>query len=82
MKLNKTNHPITPEMRIISPNGTLKFAGIPNLHLNAAGMVEGSVIITLPKSEITKRRTEITLGIFANGEKLEEFKTSFIAPEE
>jgi hypothetical protein len=60
----------------------LKFAGIPNLNLDGAGMVEGSVFITIPKSEIKRRRTDVKLAIYANNEKLEEFTTTFIAPEE
>ncbi|AXE21271.1 cytochrome c oxidase accessory protein CcoG [Runella rosea] len=79
---NKTNHAIDPQMRILFPKGTLKFAGIPSLHLDGAGMVEGSVFITIPKTEIANRRTEIKLAIYAGSEKLEEFKTTFIAPEE
>ncbi len=79
---NKTNHSISPEMRIHWPKGTLNFAGLPNLHLAAAGMVEGSVFITIPKSEIHNRKTTIPLSIYADGQKLEEFKTTFIAPEE
>ena len=79
---NKTNHSIQPEMKLLFPKGSLKFAGIPNLNLDGAGMVEGSVFITIPKSEIKNRRTEVTLAIYANHEKLEEFKTSFSAPEE
>jgi cytochrome c oxidase accessory protein FixG len=79
---NKTNHYIQPEMKLLFPKGSLKFAGIPSLTLDGAGMVEGSVFITIPKSELKNRRTEVTLAIYANHEKLEEFKTSFIAPEE
>ena len=79
---NKTNHAIDPEMRILFPKGSLKFAGIPSLHLDGAGMVEGSVFITIPKTEIANRRTEVKLAIYTGSEKLEEFKTTFIAPEE
>lgn len=79
---NKTNHPIQPEMRLVSPKGSLKFAGIPNLNLDAAGMVEGSVFITIPKAEIAKRRTDVKLAIYANNTALEAFSITFIAPEE
>ncbi|MEZ4904911.1 MAG: cytochrome c oxidase accessory protein CcoG [Spirosomataceae bacterium] len=79
---NKTNRSIQPEMRLLSPKGTLKFAGVPNLNLEGADMVEGSVFITIPKSELNKRTTKIQLAIYAKGEVLEAFKTTFIAPEE
>jgi len=79
---NKTNHAIQPDMRIISPKGTLKFAGIPNLSLEGASMVEGSVFITVPKSALKKRTTKVQLAVYADGKRLEEFKTTFIAPEE
>jgi cytochrome c oxidase accessory protein FixG len=79
---NKTNSVIEPEMRLESPKGALKFAGVPNLTLAGASMVEGSVFITLPKSELKGRRTELQMGIYANGQRLESFKTTFLAPEE
>lgn len=78
---NKTNRPIQPEFRLEGSKGRLQFVGKPDLRLAPAGMSEGTVFIVLPKSELTKRKNQIKLSVYEKDEKLEEFKTNFIAPE-
>lgn len=79
---NKTNHAITPEIRLDSPQGTLRFAGTPNLTLGPVDMVQGTVFVTIPKAELNKRKTDIKFSVYAGEDKLEEFETTFMAPEE
>jgi cytochrome c oxidase accessory protein FixG len=78
---NKTNHAIAPTLKLESPEGTLRFAGTPDLTLDPVGMSEGSVFITLPKSAIKGRKTDVKFSVYQAGKKIEEFKTSFIAPQ-
>jgi cytochrome c oxidase accessory protein FixG len=79
---NKTNHNVRPEMRIVSPKGRLLFAGKPDLTLTPAGMSEGTVFIIVPKSELKSRKTKLKLSVYQGNEKLEDFETTFMAPEE
>ncbi len=79
---NKTNHRIQPILKANNPNVTIKFAGTPDLSLEATGMVEGTLFITMPKKDIQNRKTELSLSVFEGKIKLEEFSTSFMAPEE
>ncbi len=79
---NKTNHNVRPEMRIVSPKGRLLFAGKPDLTLTPAGMSEGTVFIIVPKSELKSRKTKLKLSVYQGNKKLEDFETTFMAPEE
>ncbi len=78
---NKTNHEIAPTLKLESPQGTLRFAGTPDLTLDPVGMSEGSLFVTLPKSSIKGRKTDVRFSVYQAGKKIEEFKTSFIAPQ-
>jgi cytochrome c oxidase accessory protein FixG len=79
---NKTNRPITPTLRLEAAGSTIRFAGKPDLSLAAAGMVEGTLFITVPKSLLSGRKNSLKLTVFEGEEKLEEFSTTFMAPEE
>jgi cytochrome c oxidase accessory protein FixG len=78
---NKTNHIVKPTIRLENVQGKLVFAGIPDLTLDAAGMVEGTVFITISKKELSKRKTTLKLAVYQSEEKLESFETTFLAPE-
>ncbi|MCF2498316.1 cytochrome c oxidase accessory protein CcoG [Dyadobacter chenhuakuii] len=88
---NKTNHAIAPEIKLEGIQGKLIFAGAsatgksgskaPNLSLEPAGMVEGTVFIIVPGNELKSRKTTLKLSVYQGSEKLEAFETTFIAPE-
>ena len=82
---NKTNHPVQPEIRLETGNGKLIFAGAagtPRLSLGPAGMVEGTVFIIVPRTELDKRKTTLQLAVYQGSTKLETFETTFMAPEQ
>lgn len=78
---NKTNHIVKPVMRLENVQGKLIFAGKPDLTLNAAGMVEGTLFITISKPELQSRKTVLKLSVWQGEQILETFETTFIAPE-
>jgi cytochrome c oxidase accessory protein FixG len=79
---NKTNRIISPDIRLDSPKGRLIFAGSSHPTLDAAGLAEGTVLISIPKSELKKRKTALKLSVYQRNQKLEEIETTFIAPED
>lgn len=79
---NKTNRIIKPVMKLDYPQGTLVFAGEPDLTLDGAGMSEGTLFITIPKSALNTRKTKLKLSVSQGNNKLESFETTFMAPEE
>jgi cytochrome c oxidase accessory protein FixG len=78
---NKTNQTIKPSIRLENPKGKLLFAGSPDLTLDAAGMSEGTMFIIIPKSALNRRKTTLTLSVYQGTKKLEDFETTFMAPE-
>lgn len=83
---NKTNRQVKPVIKLEGVEGRLIFAGASlygnaDLSLAPAGMVEGTVFIVLPAKALKKRKTTLTLSVYQGNEKLEEFETTFIAPE-
>ncbi|WP_149239799.1 cytochrome c oxidase accessory protein CcoG [Dyadobacter sp. 32] len=79
---NKTNHLVQPRILLESHKGKLLFAGKPDLTLQGAGMAEGTLFIIVPKSELKARKTKIRLSVYQGSNKLEDFETTFMAPEE
>jgi cytochrome c oxidase accessory protein FixG len=77
---NKTNRSINPELRLVAPQGELKFAGTPDLTLSPAGHVEGTVFIKLPQEGLKGRKNYVQLAVFEEGKEIEALETTFIAP--
>ncbi len=78
---NKTNHEINPKLVLESPQGTMKFAGAPDLTLEPVGLSQGSLFVTFSKSKIGNRLTEVKFSVYDGRKKIEEFKTTFVAPQ-
>jgi cytochrome c oxidase accessory protein FixG len=88
---NKTNHPINPKIRLENVKGKLVFAGASgvgasgagatNLAIAPAGMVEGTLFIVVPEASLKQRKTKLQLSVYQNNTKLEDFETTFMAPE-
>ena len=48
--------------------------------ISPEGFLKGVYFIKMPEKEITNARTNIVLGVYRNGEKLETVKVKFIGP--
>jgi len=79
---NKTNFVVRPTIHLEYPEGKLVFAGTPDLTMDGAGMSQGTLFITIPKSALQHRKTQIKLSVHQGNKKLESFETTFMAPEE
>ena len=77
---NKTNHPISAEIRLLEDEGTLKFAGTPDLTLEPTGLVQGTLFITLPAEALKDRKNIVRVGVFEEGQQIEALETTFMAP--
>ncbi|UTW61159.1 cytochrome c oxidase accessory protein CcoG [bacterium SCSIO 12741] len=77
--VNKTNDDMPIEIKIIDGIGELQPVGDP-LFLHAQAEVKGKFIIIARQSDFTGSKTPITLGIYGNGELIEEVETTFLGP--
>jgi len=83
---NKTRKEIPIEVKLLNRKGKLQFVGLDKDHLvvppigTSQGKLEGAVFILLDKKDMDGRVTELELGVFTDGKKIETIKTSFIGP--
>lgn len=79
---NKTNQIVKPKLQLENSKGKLVFAGTPDFTIDGAGMIQGTVFITVPKSELHQRKSKLKLSVYQGTEKLETVETTFMAPED
>lgn len=79
--VNKTFEDKVLELKIESPTSALlQQSGEGQLLVPAGDIFKSVVIIQMPESELTATRSEIHLGVYHNGEKIESVETTFIGP--
>jgi cytochrome c oxidase accessory protein FixG len=77
--INKSFEDIPVEIRLENSNGEIKMIG--NDHtVKKESKFETSFFIILPSGSVKKRKTELELGIYSNGKKLETIRTTFLGP--
>jgi len=77
--INKTHKNFPVDLKIIKGDGELKLAGGQLLVKNES-ITSGSFLITIPKNDIHKLKTKLKIGVYSNGQLLEEVNTTFIGP--
>lgn len=79
--VNKTFDDKILELKIESPaSALLQQSGEGQLLVPAGDIFKSVVIIQMPETELTTTRSEIQVGVYYNGEKIESVKTTFIGP--
>lgn len=79
--VNKTFEDKNLELRIESPSSAiLQQTGERLLQVPAEDMLKTVMIIKIPSDELKTTKSEILLGVYLDGEKIESVKTTFIGP--
>jgi cytochrome c oxidase accessory protein FixG len=79
--VNKTFENKTLELRINSPSSAvLQQTGEKALIVPAEGILKSVVIVQIPESELRETRSLVYIDVYADGEKVESLKTTFIGP--
>lgn len=79
--VNKTFEEITLEIKVESPaSAQLLKADGKAIAIAPEGFVKGVYFIKIPEHDVTNARTNIVLGVYRNGERLETVKIKFIGP--
>lgn len=78
--INKTFKRYNLEMRTPEYNGKFKYIGKDSLILEPEGMLEGTFLLEIPKVELNGGKNEVDIGIYSNGELIDEIETNFSAP--
>jgi cytochrome c oxidase accessory protein FixG len=77
--VNKTMKAIPLSIKLESGNGTIKMVG-DFIHVQKEGQGAGAFFVILNNQSITKRKTEIKLGLYEGNRKISEVTTNFLGP--
>lgn len=78
--INKTNKDIPVELRAEGISGTIKLVGVDQIVLKKEKVNDFTFFLEVPKSEIHARSSDISIGIYEGGKKLQSVKTKFLGP--
>lgn len=79
--VNKTFEDRELELRIQSPaSAVLQQTGEKALIVPAEGILKSVVIVQIPESELSETKSHVRIDVYADGEKIESLKTTFIGP--
>lgn len=78
--INKTRDEIDIELKIIDKDGELTLVGSQDLKVPPKEMVEGAFFITLDNKDMTGKQTEVKIGVFHDGKKIDECEIGFLGP--
>lgn len=79
---NKTINDIPLELKLEGMPGTIEIIGNHSIHVAKEGQGAGSFFVVLPTSAIKTRKTEIKVGLYGNGKKIDVISTNFLGPVE
>ncbi|MBP9152408.1 MAG: cytochrome c oxidase accessory protein CcoG [Flavobacteriales bacterium] len=79
--INKTGEDMHLTLKVVDGLGTVKMVGDELKELPAQGTIEGVLFIAIPKGELEKMKTRLTLGIYNGDELIKKINTNFIGPQ-
>lgn len=78
--VNKTVSNIPLEIKLEAMNGEIQIIGGSHINIAKEGQGAGSFFVILPREKIHKRKTEIDLGLYAEGKRISVITTNFLGP--
>lgn len=78
--INKTGDRLPIQMKIISGNATLESIGEKTINLETGKQLHREILIKMKKKDLTGPKTPITIGLFDNGEMIDEVTVNFSGP--
>jgi polyferredoxin len=77
--VNKTSRPVPIELKLEKPTGDLQVMGA-SIVVPSEKLAQTSVLIELDRKQMFPGTTPLTVGVYANGRRLETLSTAFIGP--
>ena len=75
---NKTSRGVQAELRLERPEGKLTAFG--SLRVPAQQLLQTSVLVELDPAQLASGRSELVVGVYADGRRVSRLKTGFIGP--
>jgi cytochrome c oxidase accessory protein FixG len=77
--VNKARKNIAVEFRLESPAGKIKYIG-ENLLVKKGEIEKGTFLVILPKTVVTNSNIPLLIGLYADGEKVDDYSSTFVGP--
>lgn len=78
--INKTKNSFPVELRLEGKDGTVTQIGGKEMILKPESLNEFAFFLAIPLSQITERSSDLNIGVYRNGEKIQNVKTTFLGP--
>lgn len=78
--INKTIAEIPVELKLENKSGEIKLIGAATMVLKPESVNDFTFFVQIPKSEILERSNPLTIGIYANGKRIQKIRTKFLGP--
>jgi cytochrome c oxidase accessory protein FixG len=79
--VNKSSSTLVLSFKLLNSNGEIKMVGQEVLTVKKGESNQQAFFVEIPKNELKQRNTSLKIGIFNNGNLIEEEETSFNGPE-
>lgn len=78
--LNKTYHAKTITLKPENFKGSIEIVGNETLNIPKSGSAEGALFIYRNKDDVKQRKTDLTIGVYENGKKIQTVNATFLGP--
>lgn len=78
--VNKTTAAVQLTLKLEDAAGKIEIIGNPHIQVKAEGQGEGTFFIVLPRKEILKRKSGITIGLYEGDKQVGLKQTTFLGP--
>ena len=78
--INKTKKDMPYEFRLEGISGKIRMVNAHKMELKGESINDVTFFIDIPRSAIKKRTTDIKVGVYSNGERLQSVKSKFLGP--
>ncbi|HCK21578.1 MAG TPA: cytochrome c oxidase accessory protein CcoG [Bacteroidetes bacterium] len=78
--LNKTIEEYPVELRLEGIGGSIEMVTHESLHVPAESYAQSTFFVVLNEQDLTERKLDIRIGVYANNERIETVKTTFFGP--
>ena len=78
--LNKSGDEQHVNLKLITPEGEIEFAGTPVMKLDVGSLVRGSFFVKLKPETLESSQTKVKIGVYANDVLVETITTNFNGP--
>lgn len=79
--VNKTYEPLEIELKILdNPDALISRVGTQKIEVPANDKYEGVFFIKMPTKSIVKTKSSVDIGVYKNGQLIDEIETNFLGP--